>query len=66
MEQSPQESNENWDYYRTKTLLMKRNIEIKNDLKRMPCRYGHGCTHTQDLLHIERFTHPAVPIVDGM
>lgn len=66
MEQSHQDinyNNENWDYYRAKS---KRNIENKNDFKRIPCRYGHGCTHTQDLLHIERFTHPAIPIVDGI
>jgi hypothetical protein len=67
MEQSSEQStDENWDLFRSKTSFSRRNIEIKNDLKRIPCRYGHGCTHIQDPLHLERFTHPPIPIVDGL
>mmetsp|Transcript_1814 Transcript_1814/g.2865 ORF Transcript_1814/g.2865 Transcript_1814/m.2865 type:complete len:670 (-) Transcript_1814:217-2226(-) len=33
-------------------------------LKRVPCRYGRGCTHIHDPVHQERFIHPAIPALD--
>jgi hypothetical protein len=67
MEQSSEQSSEeNWELFRSKASLSRRNLEIKNDNKRIPCRYGHGCTHIQDPLHLERFTHPPIPLVDGL
>ncbi len=33
--------------------------------KKIPCRYGRGCTHIQDPFHRDRYDHPVVPILDG-
>lgn len=38
---------------------------ITNEIKKTLCRYGHGCTHINDPLHQERFTHPSLPILNG-
>lgn len=66
MEQSSEQINDDgWDRYRTKSML-KRNLELKVDYKRVSCRYGHGCTHIHDPLHLERFSHPEIPVVDGI
>jgi hypothetical protein len=32
--------------------------------KKLPCRYGIGCTHIRDAIHLERFTHPPIPVLD--
>jgi len=37
---------------------------ITNEIKKTLCRYGHGCTHINDPLHQERFTHPSLPILN--
>lgn len=33
-------------------------------LLKVPCRYGIGCTHIHDPIHLERFTHPPIPILE--
>ena len=33
-------------------------------LRKIPCRYGIGCTHIQDAYHREKFFHPCVPLLD--
>ena len=45
---------------------IKRGNEVKNEFKRTLCRYGHGCTHINDPLHQERFTHPSLPNLNGI
>lgn len=32
--------------------------------KKIPCRYGRGCTHINDQFHRERYTHPSVPSLE--
>jgi len=39
-------------------------INEKLVFKKASCRYGRGCTHINDPLHLERFYHPPVPVLD--
>lgn len=33
--------------------------------KKIPCRYGRGCTHIQDPFHKERYDHPEIPVLES-
>lgn len=34
-------------------------------IRRTICRYGHGCTHSHDAIHRDKFWHPSLPKLNG-